>query len=128
MSYNGLSYYNGEWRRLAEYKPSMLAYGLNLNMYTHRLQLESGKEMNRGHLMYIDGCAYTHKNIAVFINSSKGRDPNVRPNSQFVEVINDKDGDMEREVDRLIMIEAIMNLTIGDELLINYPFLKYTHA
>jgi hypothetical protein len=35
---------------------------------------------------------------------------------------------MEREVDRLIMDEAIMDLTIGDELLINYPFLKRTHA
>ena len=69
---------------------------------------------------------HTHKNISGFINSSKGRDPNVRPNWQFIEVINDKDGDMEREVDRLIMVEAIMDLTIGDELLINYPFLKCT--
>jgi hypothetical protein len=84
--------------------------------------------MNRGHLMYIDGHAYTHKNIAGFINSSKGRDPTVRPNCQFVEVINDKDGDMEREVDRLIMVEAIMDLTTGDELLIDYPFLKHTPA
>ena len=33
---------------------------------------------------------------------------------------------MEREVDRLIMVEAIMDLTIGDELLIDYPFLKCT--
>ena len=33
---------------------------------------------------------------------------------------------MEREVDRLIMVEAIMDLTIGDDLLINYPFLKRT--
>ena len=65
-----------------------------------------------------------HKNIAGFINSSKERDSTVRPNCQFVEVINDKDEDMEREVDRLIMVEAIMVLTIGDELLINYPFLK----
>jgi hypothetical protein len=78
--------------------------------------------------MYIDGRSYTHKNISGFINSSKGRDPNVRPNCQFVEVINDKDGDMEREVDRLIMVEAIMDLTIGDELFINYPFLKHTLA
>ena len=76
--------------------------------------------------MYIDGSAYTHKNIARFINSSKGRDPIVRPNCQFVEVINDKDGDMEREVDRLIMVEAIMDLTIVDELLIDNPFLKCT--
>ena len=43
MPYYGPSYYNGEWRRLVEYKPSMSAYGLNLNMYTHCLQLESGK-------------------------------------------------------------------------------------
>ena len=71
---------------------------------------------------------HTHKNISGFINSSKGRDPNVRPNCQFVEVINDKDGDMEREVDRLIMVEAIMELTIGDALLINSPFLKHTHV
>jgi hypothetical protein len=42
MSYYGPSYYSGEWKRLAEYKPSMLAYGLNSNMYTHRLQLKSG--------------------------------------------------------------------------------------
>jgi hypothetical protein len=128
MPYYGPSYYNGEWKRLAEYKPSMLAYGLNSNMYSHHVQLESGKEINRGHIMYIDGHAYTHKNISGFINSSKGRDSNVRPNCQFVEVINDKDGDMEREVDRLIMVEAIMDLTIGDELLINYPFLKRTLA
>lgn len=66
---------------------------------------------------------HTHKNIAGFINSST-----VRPNCQFVEVINDRDGDMEREVDRLIMVEAIMDLTIGDELLIDYPFLKHTLA
>jgi hypothetical protein len=33
---------------------------------------------------------------------------------------------MEREVDRLIMVEAIMDLTIWDELLINCPFLKHT--
>ena len=26
------------------------------------------------------------------------------------------------------MVEAIMDLTIGDELLINYPFLKHTLA
>ena len=43
MPYYGPSYYNGEWRRLAEYKPSMSAYGLNLNMYMHSLLLESGK-------------------------------------------------------------------------------------
>ena len=60
--------------------PNMLAYGLNSNMYTHRLQLESGKKINRGHLMYINGHAQTNKNIAGFINSSKGRDPTVRPN------------------------------------------------
>ena len=128
MPYYGPTYYSGEWRRLAEYKHSMSAYGLNSNMYTHRLQLESGKEMNRGQLMYIDGRAYTHKNIAGFINSSKGRDPTVRPNCQFVEVINDKDGDMERQVDRMIMVEAIRDLSIGDELLINYPFVKWTPA
>ena len=63
MPYYGPSYYSGEWRRIIEYKHSMSAYGLNLNMYTHRVQLESGKEMNRGHLMYIDGRAYTHTNI-----------------------------------------------------------------
>ena len=77
--------------------------------------------MNRGRIMYIYGCGYTHKNIVGFINSSKGRDPNVRPNCQFVEVINDKDGDMEREVDRLIMVEAIMDLTIGDDYLLITP-------
>jgi hypothetical protein len=106
----------------------MSTYGLNSNMYTHHLQLESEKEINRGHLMYIDGHAYTHKNIASFINNSKGRDPNVRPSCQFVEVINDKDGEMEREVDILIMVEDIVDLVIGDELLINYPFLKCTPA
>ena len=102
MPYYGPSYYSGEWRRLVEYKPSMSAYGLNSNMYTHRLQLESGKEMNKCHLLYIDGCAYTHKNIVGFINSSRGRDPNVRPNCQFVEVINDRD-------------YPIMQLSISDE-------------
>ena len=61
ITYYGPSYYNGEWRRLAEYNPSMSAYGLNLNLYTHRLQLESGKEMNRCHILYIDGHAYTQK-------------------------------------------------------------------
>jgi hypothetical protein len=95
MPYYGPSYYNDEWRRLAEYNPSMFAYGLNLNMYTLHLQLESGKEINRGHLMYIYGCEYTHKNIVGFRNSSKRRDPNVRPNCPFFEVINDKDRDME---------------------------------
>ena len=126
MPYYGPSYYCGEWRRLAEYTPSMPTCGLNLNMYTHHLQLERGKEMNRGHLMYIDGRVYTHKNIIGFINSSKGRDPTTRPNCQFVEVINDKDGDMKKEVDRLIMVEDIIDLTIGYELLIDYPFLKHT--
>ena len=43
MPYYGPSYYSGEWRRLAEYKPSMSTYGINSNMYIHRLQLESGK-------------------------------------------------------------------------------------
>ena len=43
MPYYGPSYFSGEWKRLVEYKPSMSAYGLNLNMYTHSLQLESGK-------------------------------------------------------------------------------------
>jgi hypothetical protein len=46
--------------------------------------------------MYIDGRAHTQKNIAGFINSSQGRDPIVRPNFQFVEVTNDKYGDMQR--------------------------------
>ena len=82
--------------------------------------------MKIGHLLYIYRCAYTHKNIVGFINSSKERDPNVRSNCHFVEVINDKDVDMEREVDRLIMVEAIMDLTIGDSLLIDYPFLKHS--
>jgi hypothetical protein len=72
----------------------------------------------------MDVHTHTHKNIVVFINSSKGRDPTLRPNCQFVEVINDKDGYMEREVDRLIMIEAIMDLITEDELLIDHPFLK----
>ena len=76
----------------------------------------------------IDGHAYTHKNIAGFINSSRGRDPNVRPNCQFIEVINDRDGDMDIEVDILIMVEDIMGLNNGDELLIDYPFLKCTPA
>ena len=67
--------------------------------------------------MYIDGHAYTHKNTIGFMKNSKGRDPTVRPNCQFVEVINDKDGDMEWDVDRLIMVKAIMDLNIGDELL-----------
>jgi hypothetical protein len=80
IPYYGLSYYSGEWKRLGEYKPIMSAYGLNLNMYTQCLQLESGKEINRDHLMYIYGRAYTHKNISGFTNSSKGRDPNVGPN------------------------------------------------
>ena len=43
MPYYGPSYYGGEWRRLADYKPSMSAYGLNSNMYTHHLQFESRK-------------------------------------------------------------------------------------
>lgn len=43
MPYYGPTYYSGEWRRLAEYKHNMSTYGLNSNMYTHRLQLESGK-------------------------------------------------------------------------------------
>ena len=106
----------------------MSTYGLNSNMYRHHLQLESGKEMNRAHLMYVDGCAYTHKNIAGFITSSKGRDPTVRTNCQFVEVINDKYEYMERYVDRLIMVKDIMDLNIGDELLIDYPVLKHTLA
>jgi hypothetical protein len=80
--------------------------------------------VNRGNLRWT--CTHTHKNIAGFINSSKGRDPTIRLNCQFVEVINDKDGDMEREADRLIMVEAIVDLTIGDELFINYLFLKHT--
>ena len=71
MPYYGPSYYNGEWKRIEKYKPSMSTYGLNSNMYTHHLQLESGKEINRGHLVYIDGRAYTHRNISGFINSSK---------------------------------------------------------
>lgn len=76
--------------------------------------------------MYIYGCAYTNKNIARFIQRNKGKDPIVRPNCQFLEVINEKYGYMEKQVDRLIMVEAIMDLTISDELFINYPFLKRT--
>jgi hypothetical protein len=124
--YYGLSYCSGEWRRLAEYKTSMSACGLNLSMYTHRLRLESGKEMNKCHIIYIDGIAYAQKNVAGFINSSKGMGPTIRPNCQFVEVINHRDGDMEREVYRLIMVEPIMYLTTRDELLIDYPFFKQT--
>ena len=40
-------------------------------------------------------------------------------NCQFVKVINDKHGDMEREVDILIMVQAIMDLNIGYALLID---------
>ena len=76
--------------------------------------------------MHIDGGAYTHNNIAGFINNGKGRNHTIRPNSQFVEVINEEDGDMEREVDRLIMAEVITGLTIRDQLLINYNFVKCT--
>jgi hypothetical protein len=43
MPYYCPSYYIGEWRRLAEYKPNMSTYGLNSNIYTHHPQLESGK-------------------------------------------------------------------------------------
>ena len=125
MPYYGPSYYSGEWRRLAEYKPSMSAYGLNWNMYTHVCNWKVENKWLEV-IFFIDGHAYTHKNIVGFINSSGGRDPNVRSNCQFVEVINDRGWDMEREVDRLIMVEAIMDLTIGDELLIDYPFLKWT--
>lgn len=41
----------------------MSTYGLNLNMRTHHLQLESEKEMNTSHLMYIYGCTYTQKKL-----------------------------------------------------------------
>ena len=75
MPYYGPSYSSGQWRMLVEYKHSMSAYGLNSNMYTHRLQMERGEKVNKGNLLYIDGRAYTHKNIAGFINSSEGRDP-----------------------------------------------------
>ena len=44
MPYYGPPYYSGESKRLEKYKPSMPSYGLNLNMYTHRLQLESGNK------------------------------------------------------------------------------------
>lgn len=37
MPYYGPSYSSGQWRMLVEYKHSMSAYGLNSNMYTHRL-------------------------------------------------------------------------------------------
>jgi hypothetical protein len=60
--------------------------------------------MNRGNFMYRYGHAYTHKNSVGCINNSKGRDPSVRQNCQFVEVINDNYGDMERVVDRLIIL------------------------
>lgn len=76
--------------------------------------------------MYIDDHPYTHKKITGFINSSKGKDPTIRWNYKFVEVINDKYGDMERWVDRFIMVDAITKLTIGDELLIKYLCLKKT--
>ena len=76
--------------------------------------------MNRDNIMYIDASAYKHKNIVGFINNSKGRYHTVRPNCQFAEVINDRDGYMEREVNRLIMVEDIMDLTIVDDLLINF--------
>ena len=33
---------------------------------------------------------------------------------------------MERQVEIFIMVEANIDLTIGDELLINYPFIKFT--
>ena len=101
MPYYGPSNCSGEWRRIAEYKPLISAYGLNQSMYTHHLQLENREEMNRDHPMYIDGRAYTHINFARFINNSKGRDPTVRPNYQFVEVINDKDGYLETYFYRL---------------------------
>ena len=39
----------------------MSGCGLNSNIYTHHLQLENGKETNRGNLMYKDGHADTHK-------------------------------------------------------------------
>ena len=71
MLYYAPSYSSGEWRRVEKYKHIMLLYDLNLNMCTHRLQLEICDEVNRAHLMYISGHAYTHKNIARFINSSK---------------------------------------------------------
>lgn len=35
---------------------------------------------------------------------------------------------MESRVDRMIMVEAIRDLFVGDELLINYPFVKRTLA
>jgi len=126
MSYFGPSYSSGEWRMLAKYKHNMLAYDLNSKMYTRRLNLERENEINRGHIMYIDGHAYTHKYFAGFINSCRGRDPTVRPIFQFVVVINDKYGYMERQVDRLIRVDYIMDLIIGDELLINCPFVKHT--
>ena len=63
--------------------------------------------------MYIDGRPKAAGNIVGFINSSKRRYPIVRPICQFVEVINDKDGEMEIEVDRLIMVEAIFHTNKG---------------
>ena len=116
MPYFGPSYSSGQWRMLVEYKHSMSAYGLNSNMYTHYKQMERGDKVNKGNLLYIDGHAYTHK--------KEGTDPTVRPNCQFVEVINDKEGDMERQVETFIIVQNITYLTIGDELLIKYPFIK----
>ena len=47
-------------------------------------------------------CIQTKK-IAGFINSSKGNDPIVSPNYQFVDVINDKDGDITIDIYILTM-------------------------
>ena len=68
---------------------------------------------------------HTHiKKIAGFKISSKENDPTIRPIWQFVEVINDKEGDMKRHIDWFIMVQNITNLTIGDGLLVNYSFIK----
>jgi hypothetical protein len=96
-------------------KHNISMYGMCMNGYDFR-------NFNRKNLFYMNGCPHTLGNIARFIN--KCRWPLFTANCSFEEHSNEKELCMKWKASCFVVVRAICSLSPGDELLINYNFIR----
>lgn len=115
MPYVGPEYNSEAWHKLSTHQWCMLVYGLNSNAQT------IVRPDNSADLTYIDGRPQLHGNLAGFVNSSI-ENPEAT-NCEFVEAKKDQEEFFRRKIEgRYIMVYAIKNLCVGDELFIQYEY------
>ena len=82
----------------------------------------ASENFNRKNLLYTNGHPNTHGNIVGFINSC--RFSLFYKTCSFDEHSNDNEFFMKMKASRFVVVHAIYSLSLIDELLVNYNFLR----